>query len=498
MNTKTRPTRFEWHLAIPFVFLFISISHSYADNGVPTPNKVVIVIEENHGYSQIIGSASAPYINQLASAGALMTQCYAVTHPSQPNYIALFSGSTQGVTSDSVYPHSQFTAPNLAANLLASPNGYTFGGYSETMPSVGYDGASSGTAPATYQRKHNPWVNWQDSTIPLPANKLPPSVNMPYAGFFPSDYSTLPTLSFVIPNQANDMHDGTIAQGDTWLSNNLAAYATWCQTHNSLLIVTFDEDNGGENNRIVTIFYGPMVVPGQYPESITHYNVLRTLEDMFGLPHAANTVALAPILDIWGIQAPVNNNCANATVKGNGTFAFSTLGATTDGPDEPGACTVGGFSQITNDIWYKYLASCTGIATVSLCGSAFNTKMAVYQACPTGSGQALACNDDYCGTSSQVSFAVNQGTVYRFRIGGVNGTSGTGTMTISCAVPPPPCPADINGDHNVNVTDLLGIINGWGACPPPCPRYCSADINHDCNINVSDLLAVINAWGPCP
>jgi len=299
------------------------------DNGVPAPARVVIVIEENHSYSQIIGSASAPYINSLATNGALFTQSYALTHPSQPNYIALFSGSTQGVTNDSVYPHSQFTAANLGANLLASPRGLSFGGYSETMPSVGYDGASAGTAPATYQRKHNPWVNWQDATVPLPPNKLPPSVNMPFAGYFPTDYATLPTVSFVIPNQRNDMHDGTVAQGDAWLQSNLSAYAAWCQSHDGLLIVTFDEDNSSEGNRIVTIFYGPLVVPGQYPEPISHYRVLRTLEDMFGLPHAAGTATAAPITDVWAPCTPTlaaQPSPASACPSGTATFNAAATG----------------------------------------------------------------------------------------------------------------------------------------------------------------------------
>src|SRR4051812_31449758 len=195
----------------------------------PTPDHVVIVMEENHSFSEIIGSPSAPYINSLAAGGALMTASYALTHPSQPNYIAFFSGSTQGVTTDSPYAHSLFTAPNLGAKLIAA--GFSFAGYSETMPSVGYDGTSFGTAPATYQRKHNPWVNWQDSTTPLPVNKLPPSANLPYAGYFPSaaNYASLPTLCFVIPNQLHDMHDGSVAQGDAWLEANLSPYAAWCQ-----------------------------------------------------------------------------------------------------------------------------------------------------------------------------------------------------------------------------------------------------------------------------
>ncbi len=284
-----------------------------ADNGIPRPDHVLIVIEENHSQSEVIGSPSAPYINSLAAGGALMTASYAITHPSQPNYVAFFSGSTQGVTSDSMYPHTQFTAPNLGAKLIGA--GLTFGGYSETMPSVGYDGTSAGSSSiGFYMRKHNPWVNWQDATVPLPANKLTPSVNMPYSGYFPSSaaYATLPSLCFVIPNQLHDMHDGTVAQGDVWLQNNLSAYATWCQSHNSLLIVTWDEDDSSGTNLIPTIFYGSMVTPGHYGEVINHYSVLRTLEEMFGLGHDANTVSATPIRDIWAAQT-CYPNCDGST-----------------------------------------------------------------------------------------------------------------------------------------------------------------------------------------
>ena len=281
-----------------------------AANGIPRPAHVVIVIEENHSYAETIGPGLAPYINNtLVAGGALMTASYALTHPSQPNYVAFFSGATQGVTTDSVYPHTQFTAPNLGEKLLGA--GFAFGGYSETMPSVGYDGASSGSAPATYQRKHNPWVNWQDATIPLPPNKLPASVNMPYVGYFPSsaNYASLPDLCFVIPNQLDDMHDGTVLQGDTWLQNNLSAYATWCMTNNSLLIVTWDEDDSGSGNHIATIFYGPMVVQGQYSQSINHYSVLRTLEDMYGLAHDAGSASATSITNIWLTIPPAVSYC---------------------------------------------------------------------------------------------------------------------------------------------------------------------------------------------
>ena len=139
---------------------------------VPLPNKVVIVIEENKSFSSIIGNPDAAYINSLAAAGANMIDSYQVASPSQPNYIALFSGSVNGTAgSDATFPHSKFTGPNLGRNLINA--GYSFGGFSETLPSIGYDGDSFTGPDGSYKRKHNPWVNWQDATVPLPANKLP-------------------------------------------------------------------------------------------------------------------------------------------------------------------------------------------------------------------------------------------------------------------------------------------------------------------------------------
>src|SRR5450432_2493938 len=172
----------------------------------PRPDHFVIVMEENHAYSQVIGSSSAPYINALAQQGALFTNSYGVTHPSQPNYLALFSGSTQGLTDDSC-PQT-FAGPDLGGQLLVA--GLSFTGYSEDLPSTG---STVCTAPAwnfwapPYARKHAPWTDFTD---------VPASSNQPFTSF-PSDYSTLPTVSFVIPNLQDDMHSGSIQQADSWL-----------------------------------------------------------------------------------------------------------------------------------------------------------------------------------------------------------------------------------------------------------------------------------------
>ncbi|MGZ4133916.1 MAG: alkaline phosphatase family protein [Tumebacillaceae bacterium] len=255
-----------------------------AVTAVPRPDHVVVVMEENHSYSEIIGSSSAPYINSLANSGAKFTNSHGVEHPSQPNYLDIFSGSNQGVTSDTT-PYTFTTTNNLGSKLIAA--GLTFGGYSEDMPSVGYTGSNYNK----YYRKHNPWVDFTN---------IPSSANMPFTStYWPTDFSNLPTVSFVIPNQNDDMHDGTIAAADTWLKNNLDSYVQWAKTHNSLLIVQWDEDDNSANNQIPTIFVGPMVKQGSYSENINHYNVLRTIEDMYGLPYVGNSATAATISDVW-------------------------------------------------------------------------------------------------------------------------------------------------------------------------------------------------------
>jgi acid phosphatase len=95
------------------------------------------------------------------------------------------------------------------------------------------------------------------------------------------------------------MHDCSVSTGDTWLKNHLGGYATWAKTHNSLLLVTFDEDDSSASNRIPTLFYGAHVKTGSYSEHITHYTVLRTLESLYRLGCVANSCSVSAISDIW-------------------------------------------------------------------------------------------------------------------------------------------------------------------------------------------------------
>ena len=249
---------------------------------VPQPAHTVVVVMENHSYADVIGNPAAPFINDLARRGALFTRSYAITHPSEPNYLALFSGSTQGVTDDGC-PY-RFTAPNLAADLITS--GKTFAGYAEDLPGPGSPVCSSGD----YARKHVPWADFTN---------VPSSVSLPFTSFPATAFARLPSVSFVTPDLCHDMHDCGVAVGDAWLRAHIGPYTDWAMQHNGLLILTWDEDDGSQANHITTIFAGQMVRPGRYAEPISHYTVLATIGAAYTLPRDARAATVVPVTNIW-------------------------------------------------------------------------------------------------------------------------------------------------------------------------------------------------------
>ena len=261
----------------------VSAASSPSHDILPVPDHVLLVVLENKDADRVLGSSDAPYLNSLAAGSANFVNAHAVTHPSQPNYLALFSGDTHGVTDDRCLG-APLDAPSLGGRLLAA--GRSFAGYAEDLPAVGF----TGCAQDGYVRKHNPWVSFAD---------VPPTASRPLSDLS-ADYVDLPTVAFVIPNLCHDMHDCDVAIGDTWLRQHIARYAAWALDHNSMLVITFDEAQSiGGDNRIATLLSGAMVRPGTYNESLDHYRMLRTITEMYRLPPLGRSAQVEPITDAW-------------------------------------------------------------------------------------------------------------------------------------------------------------------------------------------------------
>jgi len=208
-----------------------------------------------------------------------MTNSHAVAHPSEPNYVELFSGNVQGVTGDECPVTS--SAPNIATQLLAAH--LTFRGFAEALPNAGFSGCEG--SKGLYRRKHNPWADFTN---------VPAALNQPYR-WAPA------SLAFVVPNMCNDMHDCSTTVGDTWMKQHLPPIIAWNAAHDVLLIITWDEaapDSDGTNH-IATLLIGPMVKPGRYDQHIDHDDVLRTVEQIYGLPCIANACGKTGITGVW-------------------------------------------------------------------------------------------------------------------------------------------------------------------------------------------------------
>ena len=246
---------------------------------LPNFSHVYIIIFENKEYGSVVGSSSAPYINSLIAQYGSSTNFTAERHPSEPNYIALTSGGTQGITDDGVY--------NLGVNNLfdqVSASGRTWHSYMQGYPgncsavsssAAVVDGAGKSGA---YVRKHNPAISY--TSISGNAAKCANITN--FANFDPAAAN----FEFITPNMINDMHDGTVADGDNFLKAFLPKITGSSAFANSVVFVTFDEGttNVSGGGHIMTIAITPNMTAGyKNASAYTHYSMLRTIEDAWGL-----------------------------------------------------------------------------------------------------------------------------------------------------------------------------------------------------------------------
>lgn len=503
------------------------------------PNRVVIVIEENHAFSQVIGYAGAPFVNALAAGGALFTDFYGLTHPSQPNYIHFFAGSSLGILNNNIPAGIPFSSPNLGASLVAA--GASFTTFSEDLPYVGFDGASFGA----YYRKHNPVANWQ-SAVPGP-NQLPLSVNRPFTDF-PSDFANLPTVSFVVPNQNNDMHDGTIEQGDAWLAQHIGPYAQWAMANNSLLIVTWDEDGFSQRNRIPTILYGPMVRTGQYESTYTLHNLLRTVCDLYGAVPPANGQSVSPLAGVFNSDSNVRSVSIRRTPGGanvSDTYIDSAVPSGSRATISPilvdaSPSTVQGLIRFESfvgrssdqvppgaDVLSAKLKLLTGPATNDLTvdGVLLFRMHRSWNENSTWNSLAAGVQFDGVEASANAEFAVlpnvldawaifdvtasvrdmvqnpdsNQGWVLAPTGGdGWRFTSSEGAVladrpTLEVTFVQPVCDGDLNGDGIVDELDFVLFASSYDALLVP-PASAFADLNGDSTVDDADFVIFVGAY----
>jgi hypothetical protein len=238
------------------------------------PAPVVLILMENHSYSQIAGTASAPYLNRFAHRGTLFTNMSAVSHPSLPNYLAITSGSTLGCTSDACPPRS-FRAANLFHQLRVT--GRTWESWEESMP-----GRCVLQNASPYAVRHSPAAYYRDL---FPSGC--PRNDDPYPRTLPR---RLPDLTFVTPNLCHDMHDCSVGTGDTWLRNHVPPLLAL----GAIVVITFDEGEG--SNHIFCAARGPGIGHGvRRTAAFTHYGLLGGIERHFGLRRLRLAATARPV-----------------------------------------------------------------------------------------------------------------------------------------------------------------------------------------------------------
>jgi acid phosphatase len=280
---------------VPFFVLWLvcALPAAGATPRVPAFEHVVVIVFENKESASVLGSRAAPTFNSYARRYARMTRYYGVTHPSLPNYIALVSGSTQGITSNCT--DCSVDAPSLADTIEAA--GRTWKTYAEGLPRPGFLGAASGR----YAKKHNPFAYFRNiietpdrraRIVPLTQLRVDLRAHQ------------LPDFALVVPDMCNSMHDCPVSVGDRWLRRIAPQLLKLKET---VVLILFDEGTSSVRGggHIPALALGTAVRPGsRFTRVTTHYGVLRTIEQAWGLPLLGRSARAGPITGIWRETAP--------------------------------------------------------------------------------------------------------------------------------------------------------------------------------------------------
>ena len=256
-------------------------------NSIPQFGHVALLVEENHSYSEVIGSSAMPYLNGLAAKFGLATQYHANTHPSIGNYFMLTTG--QIVTNNDSFTGTD-NVDNIVRQLTAS--GRTWKAYAESLPSQGYVGSDI----YPYAQRHNPFAYFTDVV-----NNSSQARNMVSFAQFGADLAgnRLPTFSYIVPNLLGDAHDGTLQAADSWLQQNIAPFIASPIFQNGLLIIVFDESDGSDNanggGHVSAVIVSPKAKPGYQSTTLyQHQSTLRLILEGLGVTTYPGAASAAP------------------------------------------------------------------------------------------------------------------------------------------------------------------------------------------------------------
>jgi hypothetical protein len=258
---------------------------------VPSVGHAIVIVFENKEYSDVLNSDAAPTFAAMGRRYALLTGYHGVSHPSLPNYLALVSGSTHGIRTDCT--ECTVKGPNLADLVEAS--GRTWRAYEQGLPRAGFTGASAGR----YVKKHNPFLYFRD----VSENHARLQRIVPLPRFTQDERAgTLPDFALVVPDLCNDMHDCSVATGDRWLRSFLRPLLQRPKTDGIAIFVIFDEgsSNAHGGGHVPALVLGPLVRPHSVvATTLDHYDLLRTIEDAWGLPRLGRSATATPITGVW-------------------------------------------------------------------------------------------------------------------------------------------------------------------------------------------------------
>jgi hypothetical protein len=312
------------------LFCILASASKLSATGIDSDSAVFIILMENHNWSRIKGSANAPYINNTLLPMASYTDQYynpPGIHPSEPNYLWLEAGTSFGITNDNPPSSNHQSTANHFVTWLRNA-GISWKTYQENI--------TGATCPTTdsypYAVKHNPFAFFDDVVNSECTNVMRPFTELA------SDLAnqTVAHYNFITPNLINDMHDGTIAQGDTWLSQNVptilqsAAYQ-----NNGLLLITWDEGASSSDGPIGMIVLSPLAKGGGYHNTLhyTHSSTLRTFQKIFGVTPFLGGAATALDLSDLFVAGAIPNGDPQLAIQ---DITYTSSGITIKWTSQPG------------------------------------------------------------------------------------------------------------------------------------------------------------------